>query len=111
MHFHDVANDVFAGEVDEDQSERFTRTQHLAQDTKEVFRTLCLETRVCHVNNFDVMFFRDGSSLQPELAACSFNYSAAGMIAGLGARQQQKLKPRENYRVRDSLVDTVVAIL
>ena len=52
MHFQDVANDVFVGEVDEDQSERFTRTQHLAQDTKEVFRTLCLETRVYHVNNF-----------------------------------------------------------
>ena len=51
MHFHDVANDALVGEVGEDQSERFTRTQHLAQDTKEVFRTLCLETRVYHVNN------------------------------------------------------------
>ena len=51
VHFHGVANDVFAGEVDEDQSERFTRTQHLSQDTKEAFRTLCLETRVYHVNN------------------------------------------------------------
>ena len=51
MHFHDVANDVLVGEVDEDQSGRFTRTQHLAQDTKEVFRTLCLETRVYRVNN------------------------------------------------------------
>ena len=52
MHSHDVANDVFVGEVDEDQSERFTRTQHLAQNTKEVFRTPCFETRVYHVNNF-----------------------------------------------------------
>ena len=52
MHFHDVANDALVGEVGEDQSERFTRTQHLAQDTKEVFRTLCLETRVFPVNNW-----------------------------------------------------------
>ena len=52
MHFHDVATDVLVGEVDEDQSERFTRAQRLAQDTKEVFRTLCLATRVYHVNNW-----------------------------------------------------------
>ena len=30
------------------------------------------------------MFFRDGSSVQPELDAYSLNYSAAGMIPGLG---------------------------
>ena len=46
MHFHDVSSDDLVGEVGEDQSERFTRTQHLAQDTKEAFRTLCLETSV-----------------------------------------------------------------
>ena len=52
MHSHDVSSDDLVGEAGEDQSECFTRTQDLAQDTKGVFRTLCLATRVYHVNNW-----------------------------------------------------------
>ena len=47
--------------IDEDQSERFTRTQRLAQDTTEVFRRLCLATRVYHVNNL----YKGGVICQP----------------------------------------------
>ena len=50
MHSHDVSSDDLVGEAGEDQSECFTRTQDLAQDTKGVFRTLCFARRVYHVN-------------------------------------------------------------